>query len=256
MNVEQSGFGFQIAHVQQATMQGGDDAFIIYLNITNLDPKARVITLSKATYVTTGREQLEQDVWLTGYLAQHGRIKGNAHRKSGLVFYKSHLRSISPGDSLYIEVEVPDRALKLSLRFEKGASEGNMPWALCGADSEEFDVRPTPRVASKALTKGIERLEVFEEQLGIVLDKLSLTVSDDYTWLTVTGEVHVAGGRSLARDIKLVAVAYDSEGSILGTGDCVISAQTFLGLDVFKIAFWARDIGLLARRIRVFPKPG
>ena len=235
-------------------MTGGEAAYIVFLNITNLDPKARLITLSTATYVTSDGEQLEQDIWLNGYLIQHGRIKGNAHRKAGLVFYTSHLSRISPGDCLYIDIVVPDSAKKLTLRFEKEGSQGNMPWAFCGADVEDFDVKPTPRVVSKALTKGIERLEVFEERFGIVLDKLSVNVSDDYAWLTIVGEVHLAGGGSLARDVKLVAVAYDSEGSIIGTGESTVYAQKFSGFDVLNITLHARDIGLVATRIRVFPK--
>jgi hypothetical protein len=254
-DIEQSGFRFDIPEVVEWQLTNEEAAFVIFLNITNLAPKARLITLSLATYVTSDREQFEQDCSITGYLTGHGRIKGGASRKCGLAFYKRHLTSVSPGDSLYIDVEVPDRALKLSLRFEKGSSEGNSRWMLCDSDVETCDVKPTPRVASRALTKGIERLEVFEEKLGIALDNLSLTISDDYRWLTVTGEVHLAGGRSLTQDIILVAVAYDSEGSILGSDQYFVSADKFLGLDVFKIEFWANDIGLLAKRIRVFPKP-
>ena len=254
MNVEQSGFHFEIAEVGEYTMSGGEPAFIFFLNITNLDSKARLITLAMATYVTSGGEQLEQDIWLTGYLIQHGRIKGNAHRKSGLVFYKNHLSRVSPRDCLFIEVVVPDRAKKFSLRFEKSASQGSMPWDFCGAEVEDFDVKPTPRVASKALTKSVERLEVFEERFGVTLEKVSVNVSDDFAWLTVAGEVHLAGSGSLARDIKLVAAAYDSEGSIIGTGETTVYAQRFSGFDVFTMTIHTADIGLLATRIRVFPK--
>jgi len=264
MNGEESGFRFEIVAVGEETLVGdrkGQSVYVIFLNITNLDPKARLVTLSFATYVTCAGEQLEQDIWLAGYLVHHGRIKGNAHHRAGLIFPKEQLKKISPGDSLYIEVEVPDRAKKLSLRFEKAesqgnmpGSQGNMPWALCSIDVEAFDVRPTPRVAAKALTKRIERLEVFEEKFGIVLDKLSVNVSDDYHWLTVAGEVHLGGSGSLATDITLVAVIYDSDGGIIATGDCSFSARTFPGFDVFTMTLNAWDIGILATRIRVFPK--
>jgi hypothetical protein len=254
MDVEQSAFRFEIVDVVEWQLTNGEPAFVIFLNITNLDQKARLITLSQLTYITSGGEQLERNLWISGYFIEHGRIKGNAHRKSGLAFYKSYLHRISRGDSLYVEVEVPDRRMKLSLRFEKSASQGNMPWALCDADIDEFDLKPTPRVVSRALTKGIERLEVFEERFGIVLDKLSVNASDDYRFLTVAGEIHLAGSGSLAKDITLVAVAYDSEGCVMETGQSSISAEGFSGFDVFSLTLCATDIGLLARRIRVFPK--
>jgi hypothetical protein len=261
MNGDESGFRFEIIDVKEWEMTNGEPAFVLFLNITNLHPKARLITLSLATYVTSDGEQLEQDLWVTGYLILHGRINGNAHRKSGLVFYKSHLSKISTGDSLSIEVEVPDRAKKVSLRFEKEAlqdkmpcSQRNMPWAIRAADAEDFDVKPTPRIAAEALTKRIERLEAFEDKFGIVLDKLSVNVRDDYHWLTIASEIHQAGSGSLVTDIALVAVVYDSEGSIIITGNHSFSARTFSGFDVFSMALYAQDIGILATRIRIFPK--
>lgn len=251
---EEAGFRFEIADVEECNMENGNAAFIFYLTITNLEPKARIINLALATYVTDGGEQLEQNIWLNGYLINHGRIKGNAYRKAGLVFYKSHLKRISSGDTLYIEAVVPDKAKKLSIRFEEGPAQGNTPWINCGTDIEDFDVKPTPRVASKALTKGIERLEVFEEKFGIVLDKLSVNVSENYGSVTVVGEVHLKDGTSLAKNLTVVVVAYDSDGSIIGTGEATLYAQTFSGFDVLDITLYAADIGWLATRIRVFPK--
>lgn len=251
---DESGFRFEIANVEECNMANGNAAFIFYLTITNLEAKARTINLALATYVTDGGEQLEQNIWLNGYLINHGRIKGNAHRKAGLVFYKSHLRRISSGDTLYIEAVVPDKAKKLSIRFEEGPAQGSMPWVNCGMDVEDFDVKPTPRVASKALTKGIERLEVFEERFGIVLDKLSVNVSENYGSVTVVGEVHLMDGTSLAKNLTVVVVAYDSDGSIIGTGEATLYAQTFSGFDILDITLYAADIGWLATRIRVFPK--
>jgi len=251
---DESGFRFEIADVEECNMENGNAAFILYLTITNLEPKARIINLTLATYVTNGGEQLEQNIWLNGYLINQGRIKGNAHRKAGLVFYKSHLRKISSGDTLYIEATVPDKAKKLSIRFEEGPAQGSMPWVNCGMDIEDFDVKPTARVASKALTKGIERLEVFEERFGIVLDKLAVNVGNDYDLLTVVGEVHLKDGASLAKYITLVAVAYDSEGGIIKTSHTTLDARTFSGFDVLDISLYAPEIGLLAKRIRVFPK--
>jgi len=250
---EEAGFRFEVTEGEEYTLDNGSAAFIFFITITNLEPKARLIDLSLATYVTGDGEQLEQDDWLKGYFINHGRIKGNAHRKCGLIFYKSHLRGLSSEDTLFIEVAVPDKLKKLSIRFQQAPAKG-MPWSNCAIDTEGFDVKPTPRVASKALTKGIERLEVFEERLGIVLDKLSVNVSDDYGSVTVVGEIHLKDGMSLAKDTSVVAVAYDSEGHIIKTGTTFLFAHTFSGFDVLDITLFATDIGSLATRIRVFPK--
>lgn len=257
MNAEQLGFQFEIAEVREfpwLTNSNGEPVYVIFLNITNLKPKARMITLSMATYVTKDGEQLEQFTWLSGYLIEHGRIKGNAHRKSALAFHKNILGDISAGDSLYVEAVIPDTGKKLTLRFENEGAQGNMPWVICDSEVEDFDVRPSPRVLAKGLAKRIERLEAFEERLGIMLDKLSVTITDDYAYLTIAGEVHLAGGTSLMKDIQLIAVAYDSEGTIIGTESAFYTREKFFGFDVFEISLYATEIGLLAARIRVFPK--
>ena len=95
---------------------------------------------------------------------------------------------------------------------------------------------------------------MFEEKFGIVLDKLSVNVSENYGSVTVVGEVHLKDGTSLAKNLTVVVVAYDSDGSIIGTGEATLYAQTFSGFDVLDITLYAADIGWLATRIRVFPK--
>lgn len=94
MSTDYFGFRFEICSIEETQMQGGESAYIIFFDVANLEPKARLISVSKATYVTENREQLEQDIWLLGYLHGNARIKGNAHRKAGLVFYKRHLNSV------------------------------------------------------------------------------------------------------------------------------------------------------------------
>lgn len=251
------GFRFEISSVDEMSFDQVGPGYLISLDITNLDSKARMIQVSfPATYVTANGEQLEQESWLKGYLPvmQNARIIGNARRKYGLIFRRQHLPRISSADSLYVEFTFPDKRKKIELRFERTAVDAGSQWGISEERVEDFDVKPTPNVASKVLTKGIERLEVFEERLGIILDKLSAKVSDDYSCLTVAGEIHLAGGKSLASNIQISATAYDRDANIVKTGSAYLEARKFSGLDVFSIALYEADIGLNAVKLRVFPK--
>ena len=258
MSTDYFGFRFEIVSVKEMWMNNGEAAYVIFFNITNLEPKARIVTLSTATYVTKDGEQLEQDLWLLGYVPADGthraRIKGNAHRKAGFVFYKKHLSSVVSLDSLYVDVALEDSKKKLSLRFDNTTAEGTATWPIVEAQVEEMEVRASPRVLSKALTRKVERLEAFEERLGISLDKLSVNVQEHYLWLTVSGEVHQASSGSLSRDVKIVAVVYDAEGTIVETGEVTFYARDFVGFDVFKLTLHAHEICLIADKIRIFPK--
>jgi hypothetical protein len=258
MSTDYFGFRFEIVSVKEMRMNNGEAAYVIFLNITNLEPKARIVTLSTATYITKDREQLEQDLWLLGYLPATGidraRIKGNAHRKAGLVFYKKHLSSADLGDSIYVEVQLADSKKKLSLRFDNTTAELTEPWAISEAQVEDMEVRASPRALSKTLTRKIERLDAFEERLGISLDKLSVSVPNDYNLLTISGEVHQTSSASISGNIEIVAVVYDAEGIIVQSGEVTLWAQHFAGFDVFKLTLYGNEIGLIADRIRIFPK--
>jgi hypothetical protein len=63
---------------------------------------------------------------------------------------------------------------------------------------------------SKDITHLIERLELFEERLGIRLEGLYAQISDDCRWVTVTGEVHALEGMKLNQNIKIVGAVYDN----------------------------------------------
>ena len=254
INTNYFGFRFEICSVEQFQISNGENAYIFFLNVSNLEAKARLIRVSTATYVTKNREQLEQDIWLSGYLIRDGRIKGNAHRKAGLVFYKRHLSSVVPGDSLYVEVELADSKKKLSLRFDNNTEELTEPWVVSEAQVEDMDVRASPRVLSKSLTRKIERLDAFEERLGITLDKLSVNVSSNYSMLTLSGEVHQSSSGSFSQDVTIIAVLYDAEGTILERKNTTLYARNFAGFDVFELVFYAEEICLIADKIRIFPK--
>lgn len=254
MNTDYFGFRFEICSVIESQLKSGEDAYIFYLDVTNLEPKARMITMSDATYITTNREQLEQSIWLSGYFFKHGRIKGTAHRKAGLVFYKRYLSSVVRGDSLYVEVELADSKKKLSLRFDCPAAELTDPWPISEVQVEDMEVRASPRALSKSLTRKIERLDAFEERLGISLDKLSVNVPNDHNPITISGEVHQSSSASISGNIEIVAVVYDAEGSIVQSGEVTLWAHDFAGFDVFKLTLYANEIGLVADKIRIFPR--
>jgi|GEM_PF-1271259 len=254
MGTDYFGVRLEICSVGESQMEDGQAAYIFYLDITNLEPKARLITVSKATYITKNREQLEQDIWLSGYLVQDGRLMGNAHRKAGLVFYKRHLDAPRPGDSLYVDVGLTEIGKTVSLRFDSVPTQGTTHWAISEVRVEDVAVRPSHRALSKLLNRRIERLEAFEEKLGVHLDRLSVKVSDDYSWLTVLGEIHQASSSSISQDVTIVAVVYDAEGEIVESGERRLYAENFAGFDVFELPLNAPEICLIAEKIRVFPE--
>lgn len=107
------------------------------------------------------------------------------------------------------------------------------------------------------ITHLVERLESFENKLGIAVNGIRVTISDDcdhdneYS-MRVTGEVLSLGDDPLDDSIELTVAVYAPSGSILKVDSHYIDNDNFLGFDVFELNMYldSNDI----QKVLVFPK--
>lgn len=107
-------------------------------------------------------------------------------------------------------------------------------------------------MAEKDMTDLIERLEVFEDRVGVNLEGLYAGLDEDIEWIDLNGEVHPREGTELNGDIELVATVYDSSGRVVTTSSQHFDSDSFFGFEVFSLALEVK--GLKPARIRVYPK--
>lgn len=95
-------------------------------------------------------------------------------------------------------------------------------------------------MAKKDITSLVQRLDAFEERLGVRIEALSAFESkdkyDDDADITIRGELHSVSGTSLEHDIKLEISVYDAEGRIVQTGRDYIDSESFFGFHTFEIS--------------------
>ncbi len=204
------GLEFAIDGLDDTPMSNGENAFIIYLKVDNKTEKSRKINLLKATYVTSQREQLEQDIWLSGYIIGEATLKPNSFKKAGLVFYKSKLKTISDNDVIYISIELIQEGGALTLSFQKTGNN----WVLTKKEKADIEIKLTPKQLERKLLKQVERIEAFEDKFGIQFEKISFKIDDDLSF-KILGEVHSKNGTTLKDDFQINCVLYDNEGSIV-----------------------------------------
>jgi hypothetical protein len=106
---------------------------------------------------------------------------------------------------------------------------------------------------SKDITQLIERLELFEERLGIRLEGLYAQISDDCRWVTVTGEVHALEGMKLNQNIKIVGAVYDNSGRVLDIVENFVFAAEFYGFKVFRLPIELPPRANITK-IRIYPE--
>ena len=157
--LENFGLDLKIASYEEMSLSDGHNAFIIYIIIDNKTSSSRKVNVSKATYITNKKEQLEQDNWLSGYLIAEDTIYPNSFKKAGLVFYKSKLKKISDDDTIKIIIELPFEGAEVKFSFIK---TGNY-WKKLESKKREKEVKLNPAQLTKSLLDKIERFEAFEE---------------------------------------------------------------------------------------------
>ena len=225
--------------------------FLIYLVIDNKKSINREINLLKATYITNKREQIEQDEWQPGYIEGKDTLMPNSFKKSGLVFNKKKLKSISNNDFVYITLELPQEGKQLTVTFKKDENK----WQMTQVVNSDLEIKLTPKQLEKTLLQKIERLDAFEERLNVSIEKLSIKVdNDDSVRFSLFGELHTTSGTELKNSIKVVCVLYDKDSKILEQRTSYFVADTFCGFEVFEFRFNEDGIANEVGSIRIYPK--
>jgi hypothetical protein len=108
-------------------------------------------------------------------------------------------------------------------------------------------------VANKDVSHLIERLEAFEDRLGVTLEGLYAAQDTEYGQLEVNGELHPREGTGLNEDLEVVATLYDSAGRIIGVTSERMYSNRFFGFEAFS-AFFSEVGNPPVAKIRVYPK--
>lgn len=241
------GLELKIDSFDDTLMSNGEDAFIVYLNIDNKTANSRKINVLKATYLTNNREQIEQDIWLTGYITGEETLKPNSFKKAGLVFYKSKLKKISDNDIIYITIELTQEGTELTVGLQKNGSN----WSVINIDKNEIEIKLTPKQFEKSLLKRIERLEAFEERFEISIQNISIKVE---SFISLFCEIHPINGTTIKENFEIECVIYDKDGLVLNKKSAHLYAEDFFGFEVLELNFFGDDVAAQISKIRLYPK--
>jgi hypothetical protein len=97
----------------------------------------------------------------------------------------------------------------------------------------------------------IERLEAFEERLGVTIEGL-FACSRSNELITINGELHCREGNELSQNINLVVSAHNTSGSIVGASNIIIMANSFFCFEIFSANFFV--FAGSVSKIRIYPK--
>jgi len=107
-------------------------------------------------------------------------------------------------------------------------------------------------ILAKSLFNKIERLEAFEERLGVRFENISLRVHDN-GWVQLMFELH-SDSTTLENRITIECTAYDSNGQILDVKNKHALPGYFFVFEVFDILFMEDGIADKINKLRLYPK--
>lgn len=111
-------------------------------------------------------------------------------------------------------------------------------------------------MSKKDVTSLVQRLDAFEERLGVRIEALSAFesegYSDDEVEVIVRGELHSESGTDLEQSVVLDLVVYDGEGRVIETENKYFRMDSFFGFAPFQMSVCV-TAGLM-KRLRLIPK--
>jgi hypothetical protein len=225
------------------------EAYILKLCVYNKTSESKKVKILNSNYLTSKREQLEQDYFESGFMKDEDSLLPKSFKKTALVYYKPKLKRITIGDILSFNIELVQDGIKLVIDFEK---KGNI-WEIINISNTSIPIKKSNKELEKYLLSHIERLEVFEERLNVNIQNISLKVyNGSYSYIEIFCELHSINGSTINKHLQLEYILYDKEGSIMKVAVYSISSEKFFGFELCNKQIGCENIEEIGK-IRIYP---
>jgi hypothetical protein len=224
----------------------------VYYKISNQTSKKIHIKVRDIFIINEDNGQFGKDYWYQGYIVDDTSIMAGAFKTAGAIFIDSICGGIRnkcrTGFNVTDETNGYDYDALFILDNDK--------WQFINCDVEERVKKPDKRTIEAKLKKSLERLDLFEEKLGVRLDNISIRTEATFNQLSVLGEIYSLSTGPLAQSLVVNVNLYNSDGEIISTKKSYLSNEKFLGYDTFECTFFEEQIALITNKIRVFVNLG
>lgn len=225
------------------------DGCTIYLEVKNKSSKPIDVVIEKTFIINSKREQRNMDYYLTEYQFNEEKIYPNAKCVRGDIYLESTSGKLENGWQFCVEISDKTNGRKYNIIF-KMISFNN--WDIVSLNVEEIEKVLDKKVVKASLKDKIERIEAFEQRMGVRLENISLQLSGSE--LEIYFDVYEISPESLKKYCYVNIVIYDNYDEILAKKNVSINPDSFMGFESKKIIFFDFDSAKLSQigRIRVY----
>lgn len=187
-----------------------------------------------------------RDYYLTGYIITDFELHPGS-KITGADIYLKDNGSFKVNDKFYIKLRDITNAEEYKLFFEK--TDSIIKILKCVSSEVTQNILLNQDMLQKQLKESIERIESFEEELGIRIENLSVVVDENY--IQILGDFFCDKAESYY-NLYLNTTYYDIENNILATESSGNLCADFLGFQTFNITKWNIDVSKI-HKIRLYP---
>lgn len=238
---------FEIIEVKNDVYTDGSKGISLYFKVLNQTSRSMKIGFDSISIVKKDREEKDFDSWLDGYNLYSVNIGAGNFKKGAVVFQNITTSSISQFN-VFINDISNNKNYNLLFSYKDGNWEFNV-----GEVLDLDNLKKDSKIAEKKIKENIERIEPFEDELGIVLENISINISDDFDKLSVLGEIVSSNQEKNKKRFYIYVNYYNKENEIVNKDSLRI--DDFKGYDSFEFINWKSSLNIReVEKIRIFVK--
>lgn len=230
----------------ELSLNDGNNAIGVYVKFQNTSLKKESISIESSTYITAQKEQVERNSYLRGYAHDNFDIRKGAYDVAVSLFYTNRVPFSDLGDLFEIVFTLKNDGKKITAVFQKCSRK----WALYDSNIEDIEVKLTPKQIARKLVKKIERLDVFEEKFGILIDNASINISENT--IDIFLEIAATKDNKIQKSFYLKCIYYDNDNSIIDIDQKYVDKDDFFAFSTIKISKYGIDSANISK-IRIYP---
>ncbi len=216
----------------------------IYYSIYNYSDKTIKFNIEETGLYSNNMRG--RDFYLTGYILTDFELPPKSNITGADIYLKDN-GAFKVHDKFYIRLGDITRAEEYKLFFEKTDSKNKS--LKCISSEVTQNILLNHDLLQKQLKESIERIESFEEELGIRIENLSVIAEDNS--IQILGDFFCDKYEDYY-NLYLNATYYDIENNIIGTESSGNICADFLGFETFNIYKIGIDVSKI-HKIRLYP---
>jgi hypothetical protein len=233
----------------------GGSGSTIFCSIWNQSKKRAKVKLISSFIINSEYEQRDRDYFLNGYQFTEKSIEAGAKCTCGDIFLEDRAGRIDSSWCYCIEIQDETNVKTYKVLF-KLDNIRTKEWKIISCEIASSPLIVTPKMLSKKLKNSVERIEAFEEKLGIKIENVIVKVSDNFNFIGVLFDLYALNGNSLDSSVYLTSTYYDEDNNLIGISDQIyINNNDFMGFESCNI-YGEVDDANKVKKIRLYPKKG